>query len=161
MQQIVLLRHAKAEPAGRDGEDSTRPLSSVGRQQAPRIASALLAAGADPEIALVSDARRTRETWSLVSPVFPRSPAHILGSLYLCTPETLMQEALGSGRDRVMLVGHNPGIHELACQLVEGDGPLERSLREKFPTCAAAVFTRHGGAPRWTLDAYLTPALIP
>ena len=66
MRQLILLRHAKAAVDSDTGEDFDRPLAARGREDAPVVAQALVDAGADPQVVLVSDAKRTRETWALV-----------------------------------------------------------------------------------------------
>src|ERR671920_1227598 len=63
--RLVLLRHAKAEPGGDGVGDAERPLALKGRTQASRVGTALRAAGLQPDLALVSSALRTRQTWEL------------------------------------------------------------------------------------------------
>lgn len=157
MLQLTLLRHAKAEPADAYDDDAVRPLADIGRQDAPRVARALLEAGAAPEIALVSDARRTRETWDLIRPSFPKADVRFLRSLYLCPAETLLAEADRAGVERVMLVGHNPGLHELASRLAVRKNALESKLRAKLPTAGAALFSRKNEEASWRLMAFVTP----
>ena len=157
MRQLILLRHAKAVPAGDQGDDFARALAETGRADAPLVARALADAGAAPKIVLVSDARRTRETWDLVQPAFAKAEVHFLRSLYLCAAETLMAEAERTGADNVMLVAHNPGLHELASRLAQRPSELDLRLRAKFPTTAAAIFARKGEDAAWKLGTYVTP----
>lgn len=157
MKQLILLRHAKAVPADQADDDFDRPLAERGREDAPRMAAALVDAGAAPDIVLVSDARRTRETWELARPSFSKADVRFLKSLYLCPAEILMREAERAGLDRVMLVGHNPGLHDLASRLAHRNNALETKLRNKFPTAAAAVFSRKNEDASWKLLAFVTP----
>src|SRR5262245_56403921 len=132
MLQLILLRHAKATPADATDDDHARALAAEGREAAPRMAAALAAAGAAPDAALVSDARRTRETWDLAAPSFPNAKVSFLKSLYLCPAETLMIEAEKAGANSVIIVGHNPGLHELATRLAYRNTELDQKLRAKF-----------------------------
>jgi phosphohistidine phosphatase SixA len=68
-----------------------------------------------------------------------------------------MHEAERAGFDRVMLVGHNPGMHDLASRLAHRNNALETKLRNKFPTSAAAVFARKNEDASWKLQAFVTP----
>ena len=160
MRQLVLLRHAKAAVESDTGEDFDRPLAVRGREDAPGVGRALAGEGADPEIVLVSDARRTRETWALVSASFPQAEVRFLNSLYLCPAETLAAEAEKSAADRVMIVAHNPGLHELAARWAHRNNELETRLRAKFPTCAGALFARKDSDSSWKLQAFVTPKTI-
>ena len=160
MRQLILLRHAKAAVDSDTGEDFDRPLAARGREDAPVVAQALVDAGADPQVVLVSDAKRTRETWALVSPVFPKAEVRFLKSLYLGSSETLATEAEKAGAERVMIVAHNPGLHELASRWAHRNNPLETKLRGKFPTCAGAVFMRKDADSSWKLQAFVTPKTI-
>jgi phosphohistidine phosphatase len=157
MKQLILFRHAKAVPADEADDDFDRPLADRGREDAPRVAAALVEAGAAPEVVLVSDSLRTRETWELARPSFPKTEVRFLRSLYHCSAETLMHEAERAGFDRVMLVGHNPGMHDLASRLAHRNNALETKLRNKFPTSAAAVFARKNEDASWKLQAFVTP----
>jgi phosphohistidine phosphatase len=160
MRQLVLLRHAKAAIDSETGEDFDRPLAVRGQEDAPVVAQALVEAGADPQVVLVSEAKRTRETWALVSPAFPKAEVRFLKSLYLCPSETVAAEAEKAGAERVMVVAHNPGLHELASRLAHRNNALETKLRAKFPTCAGAVFARKDADSSWKLQAFVTPKTI-
>ena len=160
MRQLVLLRHAKAAANSDTGEDFDRPLAARGREDAPGIGEALAGAGAEPEIVLVSSANRTRETWALVASWFPDVTVEFLDTLYLADTDTLMRAAEATGARNVMLVAHNPGLHELASRLAHRNNALESAVRAKFPTAAGAVFGRADEASAWRLQAYITPKTI-
>jgi phosphohistidine phosphatase len=157
MLQLILLRHAKAAPADEADDDHARALAPEGREAAPRMAAALAAAGAAPDVALVSDAKRTRETWELAAPSFTTAKVRFLRSLYLCPAETIMLEAEKAGATSVILVGHNPGMHELASRLAYRNTELDQKLRAKFPPAAGAIFERKDAKSSWRLHAYFTP----
>jgi phosphohistidine phosphatase len=107
----------------------------------------------------VSDARRTRETWELVQPSFPNAQAKFLRSLYHGSAGTLLVEAESTGAESVMLVGHNPGMHELASRLAYRNTPMDAKLRAKFPTAAGAIFARKDDASSWKLQSFVTPKM--
>jgi len=105
---------------------------------------ALAQAGYVPDLVMVSSARRAMETWEGVAPAFPSADMEESRALYLATREQLaeaVEEGLSAGN--VMIVGHNPGLHELALMLA-GAAP---SRLDSFPTAAAAVFEILPGKP--------------
>jgi phosphohistidine phosphatase len=72
--RLLLFRHAKSDsPQG--GSDHERPLGPRGRHDAPRMGEEMARRGLKPELALVSTATRTRETFALVKPFLPEVPA--------------------------------------------------------------------------------------
>jgi phosphohistidine phosphatase len=157
MRQLILLRHAKAAVNSDTGEDVDRPLAQRGRDDAPVVAKALADAGADPQIVLVSAARRTRETWELVAPSFKPASVHFMDKLYLAAADIIMRAAEEAGAERVMVVAHNPGLHELASRLAHRMNALEIKVRAKYPTAAGAIFERKDDQASWKLADYITP----
>jgi phosphohistidine phosphatase len=153
MNRLILLRHGKAERGSASGEDFERELVGRGASEAASTAYALKAQGFVPDVALVSSAARTRQTWAAAAPTFPRAEARFVEQLYHADAATIrrvVDEARVPGA--VMVVGHNPGLHELVIRLVaeQGDDPeLMFRARRGFPTSAAAVFAFDGdGRPR-------------
>lgn len=141
------MRHAKAERNGPDGSDFSRPLSPRGHDQARRVGNRLTDHGLVPSFALVSGAARTRETWAEVSRNFPDCEVRFEDRLYSETCpevkariETLMESDQSGG---VMIIGHNPTMHELCLELMSqasaAPGDLSR-VAQGFPTATAAVF---------------------
>jgi phosphohistidine phosphatase len=160
MRQLVLLRHAKAAADSDTGEDFDRLLAARGREDAPVVGKALIDEGADPQVVLVSEAKRTRETWGLMAALFPATDVRFLKSLYLCAAETIVTEAEKTGAERVMVVAHNPGMHELASRWAHRNNAMETKIRANFPTCAGAVFARKDADSSWKLQAYVTPKML-
>ncbi len=116
---LVLLRHAKSDWSG--GEpDVRRPLAKRGRRQAPE-AGRWLAANLDPvDLALVSPATRALSTWELLSAELGRAPeTRIVEQLYGASEEDLLDvvRRLEDRLTTVVLVGHNPGLEDLATRL--------------------------------------------
>ena len=108
-----------------------------------------------PDVVLVSPAMRTRETWGAIAPHMPKAKARFDDELYHADSGAVRQAAghAGAKVGTVMVVGHNPGLQELAVQLLtEGSAPpslIARATRE-FPTAATAVFLFDGnGRPQF------------
>ncbi|MFD3542213.1 SixA phosphatase family protein [Streptomyces sp. NPDC058662] len=146
--RLLLVRHAKAVPKDA-AEDFERALSDRGRADAPRTGHWLAESGFAPHLVLCSPSRRTRQTWQLIAPSLPEPPPVVYDDrLYDAAPNTLVTVLAERGRQlgRVVLVGHNSGIHELASALC-GSGPpdlLDR-LRAGFPTSGAVLVDLPGG----------------
>jgi phosphohistidine phosphatase len=169
MNMLHLLRHAKSS-AKEDVEDHERPLSRRGRNAARRIGRNLSANIGAIDLVLCSSARRTRETLDLVLDAFSSSPrplprTSIEDELYLASREKLAAR-LGrlDARDvNVLLIGHNPGLHELAIALADENSPAFRALAAgKFPTAACVSFRVPAdwsalGSSRHELIGYVTP----
>ena len=157
MHRLILFRHAKTEARAPGGEDIDRALVERGRADSQRMGRILADAGMAPDLVLVSPAVRARETWTLASPAFPPARVEIRDGLYDATPEDVADELTKgvAAADTVMVVGHNPSLHELAISLLE-DGWAEPSDIERvsagFPTATAATF-RFDGAGRACLEA--------
>jgi len=143
MHRLHLLRHAKS---GWDEaiEDHERPLSRRGREAARRLAESLPSALGALDLVLCSPALRTRETAELVLAGFAAPPRILYeDALYLAGQAALMRRLrqLDESAGAVMVIGHNPGLHELALALAAEDSPRYRALAAgKFPTTARASF---------------------
>ncbi|MGH6892130.1 MAG: SixA phosphatase family protein [Dongiaceae bacterium] len=141
--RLILLRHAKSAWDNPSMADFDRPLSNRGRKAAPLVGAHLARRGMVPGLVLCSSAKRAVETLDLVSAGWqPKPTVRKLKSLYLAMPREMLRrvQAVGSDPDCVMLVGHNPGIADLANWLCsEGDAAKRANLRRKFPTGATAV----------------------
>ncbi len=152
MDRLILMRHGKAERHAASGGDFERALAESGRADAATMGKLLAGMAHSPELLLVSSARRTRETGELVAESFPKARTEHLRDLYHADPEEIVQavEEHGDAAATVMVVGHNPGMHELALRLaLQGDAsPIQTNkLRSRFPTSTVVVFKWNGGAP--------------
>jgi phosphohistidine phosphatase len=141
--RLILLRHAKSAWDNPSLADFDRPLSSRGRKAAPLVGAYLARRNMVPSLVLTSSAQRTVETLDLACAVWQTKPTvRKLKSLYLAMPREMLRRLQSVGRepDCVMLVGHNPGIADLANWLCS-QGRMEQraSLAHKFPTGAVAV----------------------
>ena len=143
MDRLILLRHGKAEAGAASGRDYDRPLTDRGRRDAVIVAQALDQAGVRPDLVLVSPAARAAQTWEAMAEIFPRARVELAPALYEIAPDAILALARGQadGARTVMVVGHNPGLGQLAAWLSQDAPPNEGRLRivEGFPTAAAAV----------------------
>jgi phosphohistidine phosphatase len=163
MHALYLLRHAKSGWADPTLADRERPLAPRGRRDAKRIAKHLRRLGREPELVLCSSAARTRETLELVRPALGAVEVKVEEELYAASCEELLARIrlVPHSVASVMLIGHNPGLHQLALTLASAGDELER-LKAKFPTAALATLTL---AKSWsrlapaeaTLAAYVVP----
>jgi phosphohistidine phosphatase len=142
MFSLTLFRHAKTEAVAPGSQDFDRLLTDRGRRDAARVGAML--AHRHYDLALVSAASRTRETWAIVRAAFTIPPeAQIDRDLYLCGARRLVRR-LGELPDTVsdvLVVAHNPDMQEIALWLTgdEESRPV-REMRNKFPTAAVAIF---------------------
>lgn len=160
MKRLLLLRHAKA--VAKNAADFERVLAPRGRADMAAVARYLAAERLAPEVALVSSAARTRETWSLAG--LDAVPARFDRRIYEAERSDLL-DILRSVEDEAgsaILVGHNPAIEELAQAMLGDPGPL----RPGFPTAALAVIDLPAAAWRelapgsGRLDRFVTPATL-
>jgi phosphohistidine phosphatase len=165
MKTLYLLRHAKSSWDEPELADQERPLAPRGRRDAKRIAKHLLQSGVQPELVLCSSAVRTRETLELVRPgLGAAAEVTVEDGLYGASSTELVERvrAVPDAVDSVMLIGHNPGIQDLALVLAGSGAELER-LRTKFPTAALASLTpgmatwRELSAGEAVLDGFVVP----
>ena len=140
MHTVYLLRHAKSDWSDQTLPDHARPLAPRGRRDAQRIAKHLRRRGIEPTLVLCSSAARTRETLDLVGPALGAAPAQIEDGLYAAAPDELLERlrALPEQSASVLVIGHNPGLHELALVLATPSRTRGR-LEAKFPTAALAT----------------------
>lgn len=145
--RLIILRHAKS--AWPDVPDHDRPLGARGLRDAPAAGRRLRDDGLLPDRVVCSTARRARETWGLAARELDAAPPPVCYEprLYDATAPELLDVVRETPDEAgtLLLVGHNPGVQELAVRLAgDGVGDALPRLREKFPTCAMAVLTWEG-----------------
>jgi len=130
---LWLLRHVKSSWDEPGLADHDRPLAPRGRKAAKRIGGWAAQNGVHPELVLCSTALRARATLELLSADLGTPEAKVEAGLYHASAAGLLERlrAVPVGIVDVLLVGHNPALHELACALAP-PGP------EAFPTGALA-----------------------
>jgi phosphohistidine phosphatase len=148
MRRLMLLRHAKTEHDAPSGRDQDRRLDKRGRHDATEIGGWIGRHPPFPDFVLVSPAIRAHQTWEIaweaMKDMVPEPQLEFLPDLYGAAPSELLQtirEASAADPKRLMLVGHNPGMHELALALAgSGDAAGRRALGDNLPTSGLAVF---------------------
>lgn len=145
MKRLYLLRHAKAVPAEPALDDHDRALAVRGMHDASAMARYMRKNGFIPELVLSSNSARTHQTTELVLREF-EARSDYRGTLYLAEAGKILALVQATPADvaSVMVVGHNPGMEDLANLLARE--PVRRKervrrdvLEEKFPTAALAV----------------------
>lgn len=169
MRRLLLLRHAKSDwPEGFD--DAMRPLSERGRRDALRMGKAIARAGLVPDLALVSTAVRTRQTWDLASPHFGKTVAlREENGLYAASEDTLLEfvRTVPDGVETVLVCAHNPGLERLARRFAKsGDADAIRRIEKKYPTGGLALIElpihhwKDAAPPAGRLELFLTPKTL-
>jgi phosphohistidine phosphatase len=137
MHQLHLLRHAKSSWDD-DADDHARPLNKRGREAARLIGESLPRAVGVLDLVLCSSALRARQTAELALSMLKKTPRVLFeDGLYLANADRLMERLrqVGEGVNSVMVIGHNPGLHELAVMLAApGSAGFSTLANGKFPT---------------------------
>ena len=158
---VYLLRHAKSDWSDPATGDHERPLARRGRRDAQRLAEYFRRNAISPQLVLCSSAVRARQTLAPIAAaihihedrvevepaLYGAAAAEILGRL----------RRVGERIRSVLVVGHNPGLQDLAVDLVGDDRALLGALREKFPTGALAVVVFDGAS--WSELSPLTASV--
>lgn len=161
MQRLILMRHAEAERAAASGRDRDRVLSAHGRADAAAMGRALAARGIRPDLALVSPAVRTQQTWDLIHDALGDVQVRRDEPLYNGSSDVLRRavEAAEDDAGCLLMIAHNPGVHLLAVEyLIESAASpsvLDR-MSGGFPPGAAALFSVDV-AGRPTFEGFLQP----
>jgi phosphohistidine phosphatase len=148
MKTLHLLRHAKSSWKDETLADRDRPLAGRGRKAAKRMAEHMRAEGIVPALVLCSSARRTRETLERMLPVLGDDPGVEIEEALYGTPARELLARLQRVPETVpsvMLIGHNPGLEQLAVSLARTGDRLS-DMRAKYPTGALATLIFRG---RW------------
>ncbi len=165
MLRLMLLRHAKSDrPPG--VADLDRPLNPRGYRTAPLMGAYLAREGLYPDHAVVSPARRTRETWEPVRAALDAPEASFVRDIYEAPDSALLAviRATPATATTLLMIGHNPGLQDISLRLVgSGLNSVRTRLSEGFPTGALAVIDF--STPRWSdvgpglgrLDRFIAP----
>jgi phosphohistidine phosphatase len=169
VRHLFLLRHGKsAWPEGVSDHD--RPLAPRGRQAVPLMAGKLRTLTTTFDLAVVSDARRTQETFAKLAKVIPEFELKIEPGIYEAQPGKLfaLVQDLPIFARTVLMIGHNPGFHALALYLANNrtsDADALRRLERKLPT--AGLVHLEFSVPWDEIEAgsarlahYFTPAML-
>jgi phosphohistidine phosphatase len=173
MRQLLLLRHAKSSWDDARLSDHARPLNGRGQRAAQAMAEQMRLLGLVPDVVLVSSARRTLQTLEALQPFEEPPIVEVMDDLYLA-PWPLLRDILRRVPETarsVLLIGHNPGLHDLALALLgpagaaAGNAAAQR-LAKGYPTAALCEFSI---ASHWAglgegggrLVRFLTPGDLP
>ena len=148
MRRLMLLRHAKTETDAPSGRDQDRRLDERGHRDAAEIGAWIGAHPPFPNHVMVSPAVRAVQTWDIALEAMkehtPKPRVEFVPELYGAdATQLLLSIRMASVNDpkRLMLVGHNPGMHELALALTgSGDAASRKALSDNLPTSGLAVF---------------------
>jgi phosphohistidine phosphatase len=142
MRRLMLFRHAKsAWPDGVD--DLERPLAKRGRKACALMGRYMADEALVADLAVVSTARRARESWELIRPAFGQDIVeHDEPRIYEASAGTIV-DVVRETRPEIhtlLLVGHNPGLHDVALKLIRKGSPSDLSrLQRKYPTAGLVV----------------------
>lgn len=143
MRRLLLFRHAKAERSIPGAPDRDRGLIERGRKDAAKIGAYMAAHALVPDRVLVSTAARAQQTWKAAEGAFKPAPAATsVEKLYDATPHAILAaiKDVPAKAHTLMVIGHNPGLHELALMLIaSGDIEARENLREKLPTSGLVI----------------------
>ena len=170
MHQLLLLRHAKSSWDDVATPDRDRQLNARGRRAAVAMRRAMREFGLIPDLILVSTAKRTLETMAALEPWDDTPLIEPMDELYLAGEARLLATLRGVAETvrTVLLIGHNPGMHELAVRLTDRHASAETPVQaviDGFPTGALAEFSvtgpwSHLGAGGARLMRFLTPRML-
>jgi phosphohistidine phosphatase len=158
--ELYFIRHGVAAARGENYPDDTkRPLTSEGMQKLRKEAKALSALDITFDVILTSPLVRTRQTAEIIAagfrtqPAIVNAPALAPGGTHSAIIEELSKQ---QRRHKIALVGHEPGMGELAARLIG----LRRALEfKKGAICridVAALPPTGPGQLRW----FLTPRIL-
>jgi phosphohistidine phosphatase len=149
MRRLMLLRHAKTETDAPSGRDQDRRLDDRGHKDAARIGDWIATHPPFPDAVLVSHAVRARQTWDTAWEAMkdrvPTPQVEILPELYGADPAQILDSirtaTAPADPKQLLLVAHNPGMHEAALMLMGGGDPDgARALADNLPTAGLAIF---------------------
>lgn len=127
MKTLLLLRHAKSSWKDTDLDDHDRPLNKRGKRDAPRMGQLLRDEQLLPDLIVCSSAKRTWRTAELVAEAAGyRGETRITSDAYEASAAKLLTliQSFTDSAQRILLIGHNPGLEELLEQLTGQYRPL-------------------------------------
>ncbi|NRA36262.1 MAG: histidine phosphatase family protein [Polyangiaceae bacterium] len=148
MPTLVLIRHASAEAHGLAG-DRSRQLTDSGRSEARRMGAVLKRILPAPAIVLCSESVRAQQTWEQLSGGggYPRAVVQYCPELYLGSSTVILEhlQPLSPQTESAVLIGHNPGLHELTLRLSTNSGRQDVARATRiFPPATVVCFEISG-----------------
>lgn len=172
MKTLTLLRHAKSSWDIPARADFDRPLNARGARAAPLMGRFMAKNGIAPDVVLCSSAVRTRQTLDFILPGMRRpKETRILDALYEADAAALLPfvRAMPDPLSQALLIGHNPGLEDLAANLADPESSDQEALgrmKKKFPTAGLAHFIFDADVWRdiapgaGKLIIFVTPAML-
>lgn len=164
---LYILRHAKAEAGSATQDDHERGLMERGVNAALAMGEYMQKQNIVPDRVLCSTAVRAKETWRYVGEhCTPKHPVEYIPKLYMASANEIrgVLAKLPDAVSSALVVGHNPGIHQLALKLaLDGDDALLDTLSIKYPTCtltAIAFDDPWSELSGGTLERFITPKML-
>jgi phosphohistidine phosphatase len=170
VRRLLLFRHAKAQRPEPGMEDHARVLIERGRKDSARIGAYMATNGLVPDRVLISPSARTQETWKFTATAFSSTPTAVTAEqLYEATPRAIIALVKEAATEvhTLLVIGHNPGLHELALKLVaSGNADARERLQEKLPTAGLVIMDfafddwRKLHRQSGRLERFVTPKLL-
>ena len=174
MRRLMLLRHARTEADAPSGSDQDRRLDERGLRDAADIGGWMAAHPPFPDAVRLSPAVRSVQTWDVVWEAMkgaaPPPEVRQEPSLYGADPAVLLHvvhAAATSDPERLLLVGHNPGMHEAAFMLAgHGNAAARTALADNLPTSGLVVLDfdiadwRDAAFRSGRLELFVSPKLL-
>ena len=166
MKSLLLMRHAKSDWGTPALDDFDRPLNERGVGAAPTMAHYIAANDLTPDLVMCSTALRARETWSLLAPhLGDEISVDFRDDLYNASSDDILAiiKSAPAAISRLMVLAHNPGMHELAVALAASarDPNEARRLDNNLPTAALVVLSfaanQWSAIDRGVLDRFIRP----
>ena len=153
--KLILMRHTEAN-WGFDLEDHERTLSNKGQGDAHKLGKWLIRQQHQPTRALISDAKRTQQTFAGLN---FKCEAVILPNLYLAPPENLTLATVSIDTECLLLLAHNPGIAELAIKIATQE-PTHPQFFD-YPPGATLVLSYSNNSSSVRVIDFVTPDDLP
>ena len=170
MRRLILLRHAKTERGAPSGRDVDRQLDERGMLDAREVGQWLARHNYTPDLAWVSTARRAQQTWDILVKSFTTSRAEHRDELYSADAGDLLKvvhDARIADPKVLMIVAHNPSLHELALALISaGETAGLRALAANLPTTGVVVIDLaiddwgDAGFRKGAMERFISPKIL-
>ena len=166
MKILTLLRHAKSDWTDAVQRDFDRPLNERGRRAARTMGAYLAREGLAFDRVIASPAVRVRDTLDEVARSYGRAlDARFDQRIYLASASALLDlvRETDEGVERLLLVGHNPGLEELALEIGRADAgsPMRREVEIKYPTATLAEIALDGAGWRDAMEGRIVRFVRP
>lgn len=146
MRHLIFMRHGKAAGESPANDDFARPLVARGEHDVLNTAQIIAGFVNSLDLALMSPAKRTADSWRRIAHILPANTVLSPPQLYLAEPEQIwaLVEQYAPLHSSLLVVGHNPGLHQLASRIARDNGSENahhaQKLRDNMPTASAAIF---------------------